>query len=492
MSVKIICFTDIKGSTTLTQNLGHEKVKPIIAEHLRVGKEFIHNCKGEYIKNIGDAHLCSFDSYDAAINFAAVFQQFHQKRPCIDRHELEIRVALFQGDTYSLDDDKRDLFGSAVNQAARVEGMTTPCKVTVNADMQRSVISAWGQENTNKYFKSLGEKELKGIEGKQELFDFIWEEYCQESCNNRLAIEIFNCLEKAQTIPTNLNKDDLGSSGFIVWPVVPRDVVTAIHRGQIEIIRLLAFMGWRVYFLVADCGTVSPVPEANTDAFIKLIMKHAKSRGLCEFNYGKLSDYFSVKYEHHEKVIERFRQVTSGLSVQNLIHINQKEYAEEVKEEIKKNSTLNFLRPILTCAAALHLIEDIYSKEPKSIIIAGDDENIQWRYLLDSEPNRLGTIYNPLLRSSDASGKLHTARQSKNWPLWLSKKELLDESKLGNNTAKWVFQLFAQLPAFPSSVVRLGDAELSAIQWKDEFKIPESIDFNNIVDLIWPIIDPAC
>jgi len=39
----ITCFTDIKDSTSLTEELGHERLMPILEEHLKIGKCLIDN-----------------------------------------------------------------------------------------------------------------------------------------------------------------------------------------------------------------------------------------------------------------------------------------------------------------------------------------------------------------------------------------------------------------------------------------------------------------
>lgn len=358
MANKIVCFTDIKGSTALAQTLGHEEYRRLLENYLHIGKALIKNNRGKYYKNAGDAHMCSFEEVDDALQFASSILQFYMSKPCLNP-SIEVRVAFFQGEIFKVESGSKelvdDIFGSAVNQAARVEGETPSQHVLVNADFYENAQIVFGEEKAKKLFNFYKKKELEGISGEQSLYDFNWIMYADE-CSNPLTRDVYNCIEKAGAVPTRINSDYLCTPGTIIWPVVPREVVTAIHRGQLEIIRLLSYLGWKILFIAADCGGNSS--DIDTTSFIAKIKKHAEKRGLVNIEFKKLSEYFDVAYPKHGEVLDRFKQVTSFLSLQDMLNINQKGYAQKVKKEISKDSSLKFIRPILTCAVVMHLIND--------------------------------------------------------------------------------------------------------------------------------------
>lgn len=149
----ITCFTDIKGSTPLTEELGHERLMPILMEHLRIGKCLLQENDGNYVKNVGDAHMGTFRSLEGAIRFATEFQQYIQSRHCLERHDLLVRVALYLG---AVEPKNDDVFGSGVNKAARTEGLSEPCRVTINADLYKNMIAAWGKDKAEEFFKFMG------------------------------------------------------------------------------------------------------------------------------------------------------------------------------------------------------------------------------------------------------------------------------------------------------------------------------------------------
>jgi hypothetical protein len=61
---------------------------------------------------------------------------------------------------------------------------------------------------------------------------------------------IFDHLQQATVEISNLDMRELAHPGIIIWPVVPRDLATAIHRGQAEVIRFLVLLGWTVKLLM--------------------------------------------------------------------------------------------------------------------------------------------------------------------------------------------------------------------------------------------------
>lgn len=381
------------------------------------------------------------------------------------------------------------MFGTGVNLAARVESKTEPGHVLINAEFKNNLANAWGDVKANKYLSSIGMHQLKGSSKEQELFEFNWKSFAKENRAKGLAVRVFNCLEKSGAIPTNINQEDLKEPGLIIWPVVPREIVTAIHRGQIEIIRVLAFLGWKIHLLIADCGAlVNPVPDQSL-RFKNDILKYAKYRGLHNIESNLLSEFFDNSYENQKEVLEKFRKISIGLKVQDLIHINQKDYSEEVKAKIKGNPTLDFLRPVLTGAAVLHLSDKFKTVNGKVIVIAGHDEEIQWRHIIENDPRSLAVIYNPRLEELDKSGIRHTARQSGKWPIWFSKIELKSATN-ETNALKWICHLFAQLPSFPSTEVIVNEEVLC-----------NNCDFENtsgscnrmdkLIDHVWPMLNPA-
>lgn len=476
--IKTICITDIPGFSPMVDKDGNDKVKKITEKYISKGESLIGENGGIIFNEPGDSHYATFDDFQKALKSAIEFQQYYKVRSHLTRKKINVRIVLFQGVVSEI---KNNYFGSGIIKASRAESFAGPSCITVNKAFVKSIKEDWGSAKTNKYFKSVGKRKFKGIKRKEELYEFDWNNYANDYPDFSLAKRVYDCLEGAGVVLSNLDYEGLSCRGKLVWPVVPRKIVTAIHRGQIEIILLLAILGWDIHLLIADCGVKLTRKEINY--FIKQVLSHAELRGIRDLKVSLLSGYFDVKYRKAGDVISQFQKIISNMSVDQLININKKKYSGDIKTEIMQDPTLEFLRPILTCAVAVHLLI-----ENGGVVIAGADERGQWDYVINNI-HQFGAILNPIFKQLEPGKKPHTARQTLNWPCWNDRQSLIDDTK-GTNAAKWVFHMFAQLESFPSQHVLLNGKKVSSKSWKNEFKLPSNINLNCLVDFVWPILRP--
>ncbi len=488
MATKTICFTDMEEYTSKTESFGADKMRLILEEHKRVGVSLVEANNGKYEKDIGDAHMGIFDEPDDALRFAAQFQQYYLERPCFNREDLKFSIGLATG---LVKKGKGVTFGSGVNLAARVESHASSLTVLVDSNLVKDIEKIWNEEEAKKYFKSIGNVNLKGFDDEErELFVFNFNAYLDDSEDGGLAGHVYTCLESSDTVPTNLTEKDLNSPGHIIWPVVPRDLATAIHRGQIEVIRLLALLGWEVNLILADCGSLINTPRSELDSFCDDIKRHAAFRNLNIPKIYFLSDFYNPEKDEHKDVVNIFREITRNLNVNTLLSFNEKNYSEDDKEKIQTEPMLDFLRPALTSAVVVFLTNKLSTSNIKTIVISGEDEAEQYNHLIDSMQKILGAIYIPRLeKKPEKDGVPYTARQQKNWPIWYSKPLIKDDIQK-TNAAKWIFHLFAKLPSFPSKEVIIAGDKFEVKEWNDnKFYIPDNIDI--IIDEVWDLLNPA-
>jgi len=489
--MQITCFTDIEGFTTQTEEKGHAFVLPLVDEFLRVGEVLISTNGGELIKPLGDSHMATFEQLECALRFATEFQQYYLDQPCLRREVLPVRVSLHLG---VVERKNGDVFGSGVNQAARLEEVTPGGRVFLNLKLRDAIVKVWGPDACTAYFESVGKYKFKGVPKKQEVWEFRWSAFGKDKPDHALAARVYHCLESAQMDPTNLSYGDLAQPGLAIWPAVPRQVATSIHRAQIEILRLLAFLGWRITLLVADCGSGFKVARKHAESFAEAVLGHAGYRGLEQLEFTYLSDFFQPDHRNHADIVESLREMTDGVKVEDLFAMHEKEYTETIKKQLGGDSTLDFLRPVLTGAGVRQVVRDFQKMrgDSKAILVSGIDERMQWsRLLADSySAHLIGAVHHPTFSISEG-GKSHTARQTDEWPIWHSRKELEDDMAT-TNAAKWVFQLLGQLPAFPADSVMMPSGPLRAADWaEDEWQLPSQADKGQIIDLVWDKLNPA-
>jgi Adenylate and Guanylate cyclase catalytic domain len=479
----VTCFTDLKDSTVLTQTLGHNIYRLYLDNHFSIAKVLTQLAGGEYIKNTGDGNIATFASGEQAVTFALQLLEFYTEQPCLKRPPFKIGIGLYLGQVQRTESD---VFGSGVNQAARVQGKAEVGHIVINADLLDNLKRQWGPQEATKYCISIGHHTLKGISDPptHELFSFEWQDFRRDDPDFSLAGLVYEHLRRAGVEASNISVKDLANPGTIIWPVVPRDLATAIHRGQAEIIRLLALLGWKIQLLIADCG----VPDNNrlhSEAFLDALKSYMKSRDMTFSDVKYMSDLYQPHYDGYNQIQDIFRKLIAELSLDDMLMINNKTYDAKEQEENKRSSALKFLNPALAVAAVLYLA---LQHSQKCAVVAGKDEKIQWErtYRVPQMRSHLGAMMNPELKSK--TGFLD--KQKYDWPIWYS-----DDSLVGSmdstNLAWWTFQLHAYIPAFPARSVAIEGTHISPGEWGDIMDIPELLKKESLARHVWEYLDPT-
>ncbi len=121
--VLTVMFTDIQGFTERTSSTSRESLQELLAVHEDLLLPVTAQYGGRLVKSIGDALLVTFTSPTNAVlcglEMQRVLQAWNASRGPSDR--ITIRVALSAGEVTERDND---VFGEAVNIAARLEGVT--------------------------------------------------------------------------------------------------------------------------------------------------------------------------------------------------------------------------------------------------------------------------------------------------------------------------------------------------------------------------------
>ena len=117
-SLRIILFTDIVGSTQMTQLLGDEGAMHILQAHDIIVRGALDKYSGNEVKHTGDGIMASFASVAGSINSAIATQRGISDYNQTDTiHDLHLRIGLCAGEPV---EKNQDLFGTAVQLAARI------------------------------------------------------------------------------------------------------------------------------------------------------------------------------------------------------------------------------------------------------------------------------------------------------------------------------------------------------------------------------------
>ena len=123
-----LLFTDLAGSTALYAQRGDSQAYSLVRQHFNLLFQIVDRHNGAVIKTIGDAIMASFtapeDGLKAAIAMQEAMQYFNQQFASTEQH-LILKVGIHAGACISVNlNDRADYFGTTVNTAARVEGLS--------------------------------------------------------------------------------------------------------------------------------------------------------------------------------------------------------------------------------------------------------------------------------------------------------------------------------------------------------------------------------
>ena len=116
--MRSIMFTDIVGSTELTQTFGDEGAMLFVDTHDSIVRDALAKCGGREVKHTGDGIMAAFISAAEAVRCACRIQTalavHREKNPDTP---LQVRIGIAVGEPV---EKRNDLFGSTVQLAARL------------------------------------------------------------------------------------------------------------------------------------------------------------------------------------------------------------------------------------------------------------------------------------------------------------------------------------------------------------------------------------
>jgi class 3 adenylate cyclase len=164
--IRTVLFTDIVGSTTLTQRLGDEMAMEFLHVHDTIVRNAVAGSHGREVKHTGDGIMASFVSAAAAVRCATQIQrelaQREQKR---SEHQIKVRIGGAAGEPVEHHDD---LFGCTVQLAARLCSHAQAEQILVSNVVAELCIGKGLK------FRALGEVPLKGFDRPVQVHAVEW------------------------------------------------------------------------------------------------------------------------------------------------------------------------------------------------------------------------------------------------------------------------------------------------------------------------------
>ena len=168
-STVTVLFTDVVGSTSLRTGRGDAAAHEAIHAHFELVRQQIAQHSGQEVKTIGDSFMVAFASARKAVQCAVAVQRAleeHNRRH--PDQEVQVRIGLNTGEAIR---EEGDLFGSAVDAAARIIAKAEGGQILVSETVRAVIGSAKDLQ-----FVDRGRFRLKGFPERWRLYEVVWPE----------------------------------------------------------------------------------------------------------------------------------------------------------------------------------------------------------------------------------------------------------------------------------------------------------------------------
>lgn len=171
-AVATVMFADIVGSTRLYERLGDERARETVAQGLAVMTTIIRRHGGIVVKTIGDEIMGRFERAEQAARTAREIQETFRiaDAPPRPRVPLTMRIGFHHGPVI-LDED--DVFGDAVNVAARMASIARPEQIITTEETIETF-----RDGSDIAVRRFDRVRLKGKDEPLTLYEVLW---CQEN-----------------------------------------------------------------------------------------------------------------------------------------------------------------------------------------------------------------------------------------------------------------------------------------------------------------------
>ena len=152
---RVVLFTDIENSTSLTQRHGDSASMAIVRSHDEMVRELLTRHDGTEVKHTGDGIMASFTSAARALEFAIALQSRVEEHSGSAEVPFRVRIGVSAGEPVTENDD---WFGTVVQLAARLTAVADSGGICVS-NAVRELVRGKGFD-----LEDRGTIELKGFD----------------------------------------------------------------------------------------------------------------------------------------------------------------------------------------------------------------------------------------------------------------------------------------------------------------------------------------
>jgi len=165
-------FTDLKGSTEMYERLGDAQAFALVKEHFYIMERLVRAHNGAIVKTIGDAVMAVYteprEALRTAVEMIEAFDDMDTARKL--KNAIIVKVGIHHGPCIAVSLNERiDYFGTTVNIAARVQGLSDGRDVMASG-------AIFGESNAAEFLREKGwasepfTTSLKGLKSNYQVY----------------------------------------------------------------------------------------------------------------------------------------------------------------------------------------------------------------------------------------------------------------------------------------------------------------------------------
>lgn len=161
-----ILFADIAGSTRMYERLGDQQARSLVSACIDLICAAVSRTGGQVVKTIGDEVMCTFPMAQQAANAAVAMQEELACHATLSAHHIKLRIGLHHG---AVIHEAEDVFGDAVNLAARVTGQAKADQILTTAETLMQI-----RTDAVSTARLVDQTRVKGKQELIELYELPW------------------------------------------------------------------------------------------------------------------------------------------------------------------------------------------------------------------------------------------------------------------------------------------------------------------------------
>ncbi len=163
-ALRAIMFTDIVGSTSMTERLGDARSVEMVRAHDALVRRALKDKGGRVVKHTGDGIMASFADAASSVECARAIQQAFDAFNLASKEKLRVRIGIDVGEPIA---DSNDLFGATVQLAARLCQLAEPDAILVSSAVQDRI-------RERLHVIHIGPSDLKGFPKPVDVYGIEW------------------------------------------------------------------------------------------------------------------------------------------------------------------------------------------------------------------------------------------------------------------------------------------------------------------------------